>query len=39
MAKVGAKTVHKVNKKLIGKLFGIFLFLVSVRLFFEYNSI
>tara|TARA_Y100000590_G_scaffold413245_1_gene508904 strand:+ start:340 stop:1173 length:834 start_codon:yes stop_codon:yes gene_type:complete len=38
MAKVGAKTVHKVNKKLIGKLFGIFLLLVSLRLFFEYYS-
>ncbi len=38
MAKVGAKTVHKVNKKLIGKLFGIFLLLVSFRLFFEYYS-
>ena len=36
MAKVGAKTVHKVDKKLIGKLFGIFLFLVSCRLFYEY---
>ena len=38
MAKLGAKTVHKVNKELIGKLFGIFLFLVSLRLFFEYYS-
>ena len=38
MAKVGAKTVHKVNKKFIGKLFGIFLLLVSLRLFFEYYS-
>ena len=27
MAKVGAKTVHRVNKQLIGKLFGIFLFI------------
>jgi len=36
MAKVGARTVHKVNKKIIGKLFGIYLFSVSVRLFFEY---
>ena len=36
MAKIGAKTVHKVDKKLIGKLFGIFLFLVSCRLFYEY---
>ena len=38
MAKFGAKTVHKVNKKLIGKLFGFFLFVVSVRLFLEYYS-
>ena len=38
MAKIGAKTVHKVNKQIIGKLFGIFLLLVSIRLFLEYNS-
>tara|TARA_Y100000590_G_C15620472_1_gene977372 strand:- start:529 stop:1362 length:834 start_codon:yes stop_codon:yes gene_type:complete len=38
MAKAGAKTVHKVNKQIIGKLFGIFLFIVSMRLFFEYYS-
>jgi len=38
MAKVGAKTVHRVNKQLIGKLFGIFLFIVSCRLFLEYFS-
>jgi len=38
MAKIGAKTVHRVNKKLIGKLFGIFLLLVSCRLFYEYFS-
>jgi uncharacterized membrane protein YfcA len=38
MAKKGAKTVHKVNKQLIGKLFGIFLFIVSCRLFFDYFS-
>ena len=38
MAKVGAKTVHSANKRLIGKLFGIFLFVVSCRLFFEYYS-
>ena len=36
MAKLGAKTVHKVNKKIIGKLFGIFLLIVSCRLFLEY---
>ena len=38
MAKVGAKTVHKIDKNLIGKFFGIFLLLVSIRLFFEYFS-
>tara|TARA_B100000686_G_C16707097_1_gene926958 strand:- start:555 stop:1340 length:786 start_codon:yes stop_codon:yes gene_type:complete len=38
MAKIGAKTVHTVNKKIIGKLFGLFLLLVSARLFFEYYS-
>lgn len=36
MAKIGAKTVHKVNKKIVGKLFGIFLFIISCRLFYEY---
>ena len=39
MAKVGAKTVHKVDRKLIGKLFGIFLLFVSCRLFYEYFTI
>ena len=38
MAKIGAKTVHKVNKKFIGKLFGIFLFIISCKLFYEYFS-
>jgi len=38
MAKIGAKTVHKVNKRIIGKLFGVFLLLVSLGLFFEYHS-
>tara|TARA_B100001123_G_scaffold435858_1_gene565153 strand:+ start:704 stop:1537 length:834 start_codon:yes stop_codon:yes gene_type:complete len=36
MAKIGAKTVHKVDKKIVGKLFGIFLFIISFRLFYEY---
>ena len=39
MAKIGAKTVHKVNKKLVGKLFGVFLLVVSCRLFYEYFTI
>ena len=38
MAKIGAKTVHKVNKKMVGKLFGVFLFIISCRLFYEYFS-
>ena len=36
MAKVGARTVHKVNKNLLGKLFGVYLFIVACRLFLEY---
>ena len=36
MAKFGAKTVYKVDKTLIGKLFGIYLFLVASGLFLEY---
>ena len=36
MAKLGAKTVHKIDKKIITKLFGFFNLLVSIRLFFEY---
>ena len=36
MAKIGARTVHKVNKKLLGKIFGIYLFIVACRLFLEY---
>tara|TARA_Y100000590_G_scaffold303779_1_gene342504 strand:- start:482 stop:1315 length:834 start_codon:yes stop_codon:yes gene_type:complete len=39
MAKIGAKTVHKVDRGLVGKLFGIFLFFISCRLFYEYFTI
>jgi len=38
MAKIGAKTVHNFDKRLIGKLFGIYLFIVSCKLFYEYFS-
>ena len=38
MAKIGAKTVHKVNKNLLGKLFGIYLFIIACRLFLEYSK-
>ena len=36
MAKIGAETVHKFNKRLIGKIFGIYLFVVASWLFLEY---
>ena len=36
MAKVGAESVHKFNKRSIGKMFGIYLFIISSRLFYEY---
>jgi len=39
MAKIGAKTVHKFDKRLIGKLFGIYLFIVSCKFFYEFFSI
>ena len=38
MAKIGAKVVHQINKQIIDRLFGIFLFIVSCRLFLEYLS-
>ena len=36
MAKIGAETVHKFNQALIGRIFGIYLFIVACRLFYEY---
>ena len=38
MAKIGAKTVHKFDKRIIGKLLGIYLFIISSKLFYEYFS-
>jgi len=38
MAKIGAKAVHQINKQFINRLFGVFLLIVSSRLFFEYFS-
>ena len=38
MAKIGAKAVHKVDRKIIGKIFGFYLFIVACRLFYEYFS-
>ena len=39
MARIGAKVVHKIDKKLLSKIFGIFLILVSMRSFIEYLNI
>ena len=39
MARIGAKVVYKINKKLLSRIFGFFLLLVSARSFFEYFSI
>jgi len=38
MAKIGAKAVHQINKQIINRLFGVFLLIVSCKLFFEYFS-
>ena len=39
MARIGAKTVYKIDKKILSKIFGIFLILVSIRSFVEYLNI
>ena len=36
MAKIGAESVHKFDKRLIGKFLGIYLFIVACRLLYEY---
>tara|TARA_B100000965_G_scaffold21841_1_gene16428 strand:- start:12 stop:848 length:837 start_codon:yes stop_codon:yes gene_type:complete len=39
MARLGAKAVYKINKRLLSKIFGSFLVIVSIRSFIEYLSI
>ena len=39
MARLGAKAVYKMNKKLLSKIFGTFLLIVSIRSFIEYLNI
>ena len=39
MARIGAKTVHKIDKNKIGKFFGIFLLLIATKFFYEYLKI
>ena len=39
MARIGAKTVHKIDKNKISKFFGIFLLVISIKFLFEYIKI
>ena len=39
MARIGAKVVYKINKKLLSKIFGTFLIIVSIRSYIEYLNI
>jgi len=39
MARIGAKVVYKINRKLLSKVFGAFLLIVSARSFIEYLNI
>ena len=39
LARIGAKVVYKIDKKLLSKIFGTFLLIVSIRSFVEYLSI
>ena len=39
MARIGAKAVYKVSKKILSKIFGTFLIIVSVRSFIEYLNL
>ena len=39
MARIGAKVVYKIDRKLLSKIFGTFLLIVSIRSFIEYLNI
>lgn len=39
MARIGARTVHKIDKKKISKYFGIFLLIVALKFLFEYFNL
>ena len=36
MARIGARTVHKIDKKKISKYFGIFLLIIATKFLYEY---
>tara|TARA_B100001996_G_scaffold188386_1_gene144176 strand:- start:233 stop:1018 length:786 start_codon:yes stop_codon:yes gene_type:complete len=39
MARIGARTVHRIDKNKISKFFGIFLLLIAAKFFYEYLKI
>ena len=39
MARIGAKAVYKISKKILSKIFGTFLIIVSIRSFIEYLNL
>ena len=39
MARLGARTVHKIDKKKISKIFGLFLLMVATKFLFEYMKL
>ena len=39
MARIGAKTVHRINKNKISKLFGFFLLIIAAKFLYEYFQI
>ena len=39
MARLGARTVHKIDKKKISKIFGLFLLIVATKFLFEYMKL
>jgi uncharacterized protein len=39
MARVGARTTHKIDKKKVSKFLGIFLIIISLKMFYEYFNL
>ncbi len=39
MARLGAKAVYKIDKKLLSKIFGTFLLIVAIKFFYEYINL
>jgi len=38
MARIGAKTVHSIDKNRISKYFGVFLLIIAVKFLYEYSK-